>query len=293
MSLRSLEFASAESFVGIKRNALMSLASITTVGLTLAVLGGFALLILGLNNTAKTQLQKFEVAAFVKKGSAESAVKELDEKIRTLSHVKDVQLVTADEAWLEFRRDMSGSIDLTGVKHNPLPHTFRVTTDDPASTAAVAAGIRRMDGIDEVNEASREVEQVMRLTNLIKLIGGIAVGLLFLVTAFIVGNTIRMTVYARRREIRIMQLVGATNWFIRMPFVLEGTILGTIGGGIACILVYFGARYVSQTAVRIMPLLSQFTSNTDPVQFFGCIILMGSLLGMMSSIISVRRFLKA
>ena len=269
----------------------MSLASIITMGLALSVLGGFSLLVLGLSNTAKTQLQKFEVAAFVKKGTPDSTVKELEKKIKKLPHIKTVQLVGADEAWREFRRDMSGNVDLTGVKHNPLPDTFRITTDDPASTPAIAGYIRKMSGIDEVNEASREIEQVMRLANLIKLIGGIAVALLFLVTAFIVGNTIRMTVYARRREIRIMQLVGATNWFIRMPFVFEGTILGTVGGGIACVLVYFGAHYVSRTATRIMPLLSQFTSNVDPLQFFLCIVLVGGMLGMMSSMISVRRFL--
>jgi cell division transport system permease protein len=291
MSLRSLEFASSESFTGIKRNALMSLASIITMGLALSVLGGFSLLILGLNHTVQAQLQKFEIAAFVEKGRPESVVKDLDQKIRALPHVRTVQLVTAEEAWLKFRQDRGDSIDLSGVKHNPLPDTFRITTDDPASTADVAGSIRKMDGMDEVNEAGRELEQVMRLTNLIKLIGGVAVALLFLVTAFIVGNTIRMTVYARRREIRIMQLVGATNWFIRLPFVFEGTMLGTVGGGIACVLVFFGARYVSQTATRIMPLLSQFSSNVDPLQFFGCIVLVGAMLGMMSSMISVRRFL--
>lgn len=293
MSLRSLEYASVESVVGIRRNSLMSIVSITTVGLSLAILGGFVLLILGLHNVAETLPNKLEIAVFLDKDIPEADMVELDSKIRYLPHVESVQLLDADAAWEKFKRDLGDRVELGGVEQNPLPDSFRVKVDDPRYAVTTADAIRKMDHIDEVNEGRKEVEQIVRFSDLIKLIGGLSAAVLFLVTIFLISNTIRLTVWARRREIRIMQLVGATNWFIRLPLVFEGIILGAIGGGIACLLVFGGASYVTQLATEIMPLLSQFSSSVDPMYFFGSLVAVGCLTGAMGSLISIRRFLKA
>ncbi len=293
MSLRSLEYASVESIVAIKRNALMSLASIITVGLALSILGGFVLLTLGLHNATHTLLKRFEIAVYVQKGTSLSDVAALSIKIKALPHVKSVALISSDAAWKQFRREMGSKVELSGVRDNPLPDTLRVRVDDPKSTGSVASSITRMNKVDEVNEGRKEVDQVLRFANIIKMIGGATAGLLFLVTAFIISNTIRMTVYTRRREIRVMQLVGATNWFIRMPFIFEGAVLGALGGGIACGIVFGGAYYATQTVSQMMPLMREFSNSVDPVQFFGGLAALGCFLGMMSSLISVRRFLKS
>ena len=293
MSLRSLEYAAVESVTGIRRNSLMSMVSITTVGLSLAILGGFTLLILGLHNVAETLPNKLEIAVFLDKDIPEADMVELDSKIRYLPHVESVQLMEADAAWEKFKHDLGDQVELGGVEQNPLPDSFRVKVDDPRYAVATADAIRKMDHIDEVNEGRKEVEQIVRFSDLIKLIGGLSAAVLFLVTMFLISNTIRLTVWARRREIRIMQLVGATNWFIRLPLVFEGIILGAIGGGIACLLVFGGASYVTQLATEIMPLLGQFSSSVDPLYFFGGLVAVGCLTGMMGSLISIRRFLKA
>jgi cell division transport system permease protein len=292
MSLRTLEFATVESMVGIRRNALMALASIVTLAMSLAVLGGFVLAALGLSNATQTQLKNFELAVFVKNGASKQDVAVLETSIRKLPNLASVEFVSKEEAWPKFKQERKGQIDLTGVQSNPLPDSFRIKVSDAKLSHSVAERIRQLDNVDEVEEAAQQIAVVLKFANMVKLIGGIAIGILFIVTAFIVGNTIRLTVYARRHEIRIMRLVGATNWFIRLPFVFEGMLLGIIGGGVACGLVYGGTWYASQTVTKIMPLFAQFSSDLKPLHFYGGMVALGCVLGMLSSWISVRRFLK-
>lgn len=293
MSLRNLEFAIAESLTGIARNGLMSMASISTVGLSLAILGGFVLLALGLNNVVQTQLTKFEIAVWLDNRISDEATAELTDKIRSLPHVASAELVTAEATWEKIKRDWHGQIELSGVEPGSVSDHFRVKLRDPRYTAATSNAIRKMPDVAEVIEGRHVVAQVVRFADLVKLIGGCTAGVLFLVAAFIISNTIRLTVYARRREIKIMQLVGATNWFIRLPFVFEGTILGAIGGGIACLLVLGGSRYIIHVVTQIMPLLGQFSSGVDPARFFGSLVILGCIVGAAGSLISIRRFLKA
>jgi len=291
--LRSLEYAVGESFVSIRRNALMSVVSISTVGLALAVLGAFALLILWLNRVADVLPEKFEIAVFLDKGTPEQEVLELRSQVAAFPHVKSAALITAEAGWREFKREMGGRLELGGIEENPLPDALRVKVDNPRYTVSTADRIRKLKGIDEVVEGRREIEQVVRFADLVKLLGGAAGIILFLVTAFIISNTIRLTVFARRREIRIMQLVGATNWFIRLPLMFEGMILGAIGGAIACTLVFAGANYATKVVTQMMPLLTQFSTDIEPLHFLGALILVGCFVGAAGSLISIRRFLKA
>ena len=293
MSLRTLEYAAAESVVGIGRNGLMSMASITTVGLSLAILGSFVLLALGLNNLVQAQLDKFEISVWLKTDVSERQVAELSKSIRSLPHVQSANLETAEATWEKIKASWQNKIELGGVEPSVLSDHFRVKLDDPRFTKATAGRIRDMTAVDEVIEGRMVVEHMTRFADLVKLIGTGAALMLFLVAAFIVSNTIRLTLYARRREIKIMQLVGATNWFIRLPFVFEGTILGGTGGIIACVVVLGGTRYISRIVTQMMPLLQQCSSGVDPSQFFVGLVILGCFVGMMGSLVSIRRFLKA
>lgn len=291
--MRSIEYAIGESLVSIKRNALMSLVSISTVGLSLAVLGAFTLLILWLNTVADSLPDKFEIAVFLDKDLPRQEVLELRFEVADLPHIESATLVPAEVGWSEFKREMGGQLELSGIEKNPLPDALRVKVDNPRYTVRTANRIRKLEGIDEVVEGRREVEQVVRFADLVKLLGGAAGIILSLVTAFIISNTIRLTVFARRREIRIMQLVGATNWFIRLPLMLEGMILGAIGGAISCGLVLGGANYATKVVTKTMPLLTQFSANVEPLQFLAALVVVGCTVGAAGSLVSIRRFLKA
>lgn len=291
MSLRGLEYGVVESATAIRRNLLISIASIFTVALTLTVLAGFALFSLWLNNAAQSVLGKFEIAVFLDKGVPNADIVELREKIKNLPHVANVSLETADEAWAKMKQNLGDAI-ASGVATNPLPDSLRVKADDPKYTAQIAAAITKMQNVDTVRDGMDYVDPVVSIARVIKLASGIAAGILFLVTAFLIGNTIRLTVYARRREIRIMQLVGATNWFIRMPFFFEGITLGALGGGFAYLTMYGSSYYLTRFIERNVPLLGQFSTDVDPLMLAGGIVVLGCLMGGISSLVSMRRFLK-
>lgn len=293
MSLRNLEFAIVESATSIVRNSLMSMASVTTVALSLAVLGSFVLLAFGLNSAVQSQMKTFEIAVWLNEDVNEVEATNLELDIRKLPHVKSIELMTPQQTWEQIRKNWAGKVDLGGVQPNTLGSHFRVKLDDAKNTIATAEAIRKLPKIEEVIEGRQIVEQVVKFADFVKVVGWCASALLFLVAAFIISNTIRLTLYARRREIKIMQLVGATNWFIRLPYVFEGMILGVIGGGIACLAIIGGGQYLDSEVARAMPLLSQFSSGVDPMQFHGAVLATGCVIGAMASLFSIRRFLKA
>lgn len=291
--MRTLEFAFKESITGIIRNGLMSVASIGTVALALVVLGSFVLLAFGLNHAVESQLAKFEMAAWMTDGATDMQVADLEALIKSVPHVQSVERVSAEATWEKIKQDWKGRVNIEGVRPGSLTAHFRVKLDDPRYTTEAAEAIRKFPRVEEVIEAQQVVEQVVNFADIIKLASWGVGGILFLISAFIVSNTIRLTLYARRREIRIMQLVGATNWFIRLPYVFEGIILGAIGGGIACGLIFGGAHYLNEAVTKIMPLLTQVSSGLDPLQFNGGLVAAGCLIGMSGSLMSIRKFLKA
>lgn len=271
----------------------MSMASISTVALSLSVVGGVVLLALGLNNAVQTQLSKFEIAVWLDNSTTAQDRIDLDANIRALPYVQSVELQTAQATWDKIKSDWRDRVNLNGVQPTSLTDHFRIKLKDPRYTAATTKAIRKMPKVEEVIEGQQIVDQVVRFADFIKLVGWVAAGLLFLTAAFIVSNTIRLTLYARRREIKIMQLVGATNWFIRMPFVFEGMVLGVIGGGIACLIIFGGSHYLQEVVTKIMPLLAQFSSGMDPTRFYGALAAAGCFVGAAGSLMSIRRFLKA
>lgn len=293
MSLRSLEYAVSESAIGIRRNGLMSVASIVTIALSFSILGAFALLALGLNDVAQSLLNDFEIGVFLRNDVTEEQVSAIEAELKQMPHVAKVSFITKDAAWAKMRRDLQREVDLSGVQGNPLPDSFCIKLDHPRHTAETARELREIAHVEEVVEGRQIVLKIVKFADMMKLIGIIAAGGLFLIAAFIVSNTIRLTLYARRREIRIMQLVGASNWFIRMPFMLEGMLLGSVGGAIAFGVVLGGSQYVSDAVSKAMPWLGQFSSRIEPTQFLAGMVALGCVVGAVGSTISIRKFLKA
>lgn len=292
MSLRGLEYAIAEAALAIKRNFLMSTASVMTSALTLAILGGVVLMALGLHNGTTNFLKQFEMAVFLKKNTSKQSVDKITSEIQDIDHVSSVKLISADKAWDEMRSKLQDKVELSGIIGNPLPDSYRVKLDNPAYTAEVAKKIQLISQVDEVVKSQEYVDQALKLLNIVKILGMMIAILFFMVAAFIISNTIRLTVYARRREIKIMQMVGASNWFIRMPLLIEGSTLGIIGGGMACILLYAGSHYVSSWVTQIMPLLGKLSSGIDHRMLYGGTVGIGWFLGLVGTMISIQRFLK-
>ncbi len=290
MNLRSIEYVLQEAFTGIKRNGLMAFASISTIALSLCVLGVFALAALSANNFAQLQISRFEIVTFVPKEVGDAAALTIVEEIRKIDGVKSVELRSRDEEWAKFKHD-NPNFQNAGLPTNPLNYAIDVHVVDKTKIASIAEKIRKIENIKSVNENREVFGRVMALAKVTKAVSILGVIVLLITTVFIISNAIKLTLYARRREIRIMQLVGATNSFIRVPLVIEGMVFGAIGSFAAFILINLGSKYLSKMAEKITRILGQFQSGISNTELAFGLLFLGVVIGAVGSLVSIRRFL--
>lgn len=291
MNLRNIEFLIEEAFTGIVRNGLMAFASISTIALSLAVLGAFVLAMMSANHFTTDQIDRFEIAIFTVPGVTKAKADTLADSIKKIEGIKDVTILDRDEEWAKFKRERP-DFEAAGLQDNPLPHTLKVRIFNSDQLTMLSTKIRALADVDRVNVGQETFKRVVALANAIRAISFAGVIILLITTAFIISNAIRLTLYARRREIRIMQLVGATNHTIRTPLVIEGIVFGSAGALVAWVLLRLGGGYVVHSAQRITPMFSNFTSGLSGAGLAFWLLLAGAVIGAIGSFVSIRRFLK-
>lgn len=278
-----------EAFTGIRRNGLMAFASISTIALSLGVLGTFVLVALSANHFAQSQINRFEIIAFMRGGATLAQTEELAVQIRQKPDVASVKIRSRDEEWAAFKREQP-NITTGGLPYNPLPYSLDIKVTDAERTTALADKVRQMNGVHKVQDSRDVVNNVLRLARVIRGVSVAGVIVLLMTAVFIISNAIKLTLYARRREIRIMKLVGATNWFIRVPLIIEGVVFGAIGALAAWLLLRLGQVYVA-TAVDRMSFMAQFSSDVRPANLAIGLMVLGVAIGAAGSFVSIRRFL--
>lgn len=288
MKFSHLEFILEEALTGIRRNGLMAFASVTTIALSMGVLGAFVLIALGANNFTGSQVGRFQIAVFVK--GDQVAANRTASAIREMDGVRSVEIRDREAEWVRVKRE-NPNIELAGLPRNFLPYALDVKVADPASIPLIAAKIRVLPGIDGVQENRATLKRVLAAARLVKLFSIAGTAVLLVTSMFIISNAIKLTLYARRREIRIMQLVGATNQFIRLPLVIEGMVLGAIGAFAAWLLIVLGSSYVAHLAHNITPMLGHFSSGIEANQLAAMLVVLGTIIGAAGSFVSIRRFL--
>lgn len=289
VKLRNIEYLLQEAFTGIQRNGVMAIASISTIALSIGVLGAFILATLGANNFTAAQIGRFQIAAFMTNSANKTQVDMTVAQIQKIKGVESVAILDRDQEWADFKRDRP-DIESAGLPLNVLPYAMNIKVSEPSRLPMIAAKVRAMNYIDAVRDGKEDLGRVMAVAHVIKGISLAGVLILFVTTVFIISNAIRLTLYARRREIRIMQLVGATNWFIRIPLVIEGVVFGAIGAFIAWILLRVGTIYICRLSENIT-FIGQFSSKVQPANFAVTLMLLGAAIGAAGSFVSIRRFL--
>lgn len=289
LNLSSIEFLIQEAFTGIRRNGLMAFASISTIALSLGVLGAFVLVALGANNFTASQIGKFEVAVYMRTGVDRKTTDALADRVGKMRDVASVKVQSRDEEWATFKRT-NPNIESAGLQNNPLPFSLDVRVSNPNATTSIANKIRVMQGVHTVRDGREELGRVMAIAQVVRGISIAGVIVLLITAIFIISNAIKLTLYARRREIRIMKLVGATNWFIRVPLIIEGIVFGAAGAFVAWLLLRMGGIYVART-VSQMPFMAQFSSGIRPASLAATLIVLGIIIGAAGSFVSIRRFL--
>jgi cell division transport system permease protein len=285
-------FLVGEALTDIRRHGLMTLASISTVAVSLSILGAFVLIALHLNVIADALPRQFEVHAFTQTAIKPDDLQTLEARLRGLPGVTEVKLIPRDHAWVEYKRQYGTQADLEGIRENPLPDKFEIKARSPKRTLIVAQTLRGWPEFSRIKEGGRILERLIGISRLVRNIGATCAALLLLATVAVISNAIRVTLFARRREIRIMQLVGATNGFIRLPFLFEGIFDGAFGAAAACVLIAIGYRMLLEAVWSILPLTREFQGQVDLGQFFVLLATLGVAIGAAGSFISIRRFLK-
>lgn len=244
MDLSSLEFLVAEAWTNIKRNALMAAASISNVAVSLTILGAFLLVALNLHHEARMLAGRGRITVDLKETAA---VEQMEGAIWRDRRIERVDYRSAESNLRSLCEQMNWDYDdvLDTLGKNPLPDSFVIAVKRPEDIEPVAMSLQALEGTKDVRWAARIMEKLHAVRRAIERIGLIVGGLLVFAALTIVHTTIRLTVYARRREIRIMQLVGATNWFIRLPFLLEGLWCGFVGGLVAAVVLIVGYTYAT------------------------------------------------
>lgn len=294
MKIRTMEYFIREAVVSLKRNSLMSFASVSTVALSLLILGIFLVMVLNLNNMAAVLESQVQISVYLHDDLSDYETREIGTRITKMPGVTQVLFVPKDEAMERFKTrlgDQQGLLAALGDT-NPLPDAFEVKVDKPERVKALAETIGEMEGVENAKFGQEVVEKLFNLTKLMRIFGLILIIFLALAAVFIISNTIRITVFARRREIGIMKYVGATDWFIRWPFIIEGMILG-IGGALVAVLLigqlYSGLTREVYQSLAFLPLIPQYPF----INYISILLLVvGATIGALGSSISLRKFMK-
>ena len=294
MKLSTSEYFIKEVYTSFKRNIWMTLASIFTVVLSLFILGFFSIVILNLNKMADTLESQVQISVYLKDDLSQEEIDETKENLSKIEGLQDIKFITREEAMENFKERLGDQQFLLDALDdtNPLPDSFSLTVTSPQQVKTIADTVVALDSVESASYSQDIINHLFNLTHLIRLIGVALIILLTGAAIFIISNTIRLTVFARRKEIAIMKYVGATDWFIRWPFLLEGICLGFIGGGLATIFLYIIYNQVTQEiyeAMAFFPLIPQHPF-IDYISL--AILVAGIIIGALGSTISLKRFLK-
>lgn len=293
--LKSFPFLLREGCVNVRRHGLLSFTALCTITVALTILGASLWTAYRVTEIADQQPQKFNsIDVFLRVDATREQTNALAESLRNTHGVAAVQVITKEAAWASYEKN---DPSLTrAMPDNPLMDRLVVQAGSSADVGVLASRLRDKKlypSVMQVNDANQEVRVLLRFARLVKVLGvAISVGL-FLATLFVVQNTIRLTVFARRREIRIMQLVGATAGFIRLPLLLEGVFHGLFGGLLsAAFLLFMASKVSSFVAALHSPLIGSAQSQVTPWMVLAALALAGVLTGLSGSYVSVRRYLR-
>ena len=288
MKIRTMWYFTREASLGLSRNGLMTLTTIVTVTLSLIILGTFYIVIANANYLMDMAKGVLELRVYLN-DQADPYI--LQSRIIEFQGVKGVAYIPKEKGaeWLEINL---GVKDLFRVTDNPLPNMISIKLQDEARVKTLAQKVRALDGVNEVEYGETFIEMMLIITQIVWALGIGLIAIIGMVVLYIIVNTIRITVFARRKEIEIMKLVGATDWFIRWPFMIEGIILGLAGSSIALLLLSKGysllVQYIKQMAPFI-PLLAERLINR---QMFVLMTTFGTFFGALGSILSLKKFLR-
>jgi len=274
------------------RNAGMQATAVGTVAITIILLGLFLFVRGALTDLGDKLLDQIEVSAYLRSDVTPAQTAAIARFLKQDPHIASAQFVPKKQGLAELRTRTKGAIDTALLTENPLPDKFRIKARDPDGVPAVAASVGRLSGVDNVVYGQKIVQRLLQLGAVLRRIGIGVIVVFFVVAGIIISNTIRLTVYARRREIAIMQLVGATSTYIRLPFICEGLLDGVIGALLAVALLAAARAALWPRLLEALPWAQLTLVPVDVRVLAAQLVVVGAAIGVVGSWISVGRHLR-
>ena len=294
MKSNTTKYFFIDALKSLKRNRTLSVAAMITVFITFFIFGTFSLIGLNFNKAVENVASKIEVKVFLDKDIKLVDQREIEIKLNEQDGVKEVIYETKDEAFLNLQESLKstpGILQGYSLDKNPLQSSFIVKLEDPDKAQDIIDSVSDMSGLDSVENQKDMIEKISSVVKVVRIIG-IGLFIVFMaVSIFLITNTTKITVYSRRREIGIMKFVGATDWFIRWPFIIEGIMIGLIGSILSIALLFFAYKGVFDYLVSSLFLVTL----VPPAYILGTMgigfLVGGSLIGAIGSIFALRKFL--
>lgn len=289
MKLNTVEFLLHEAWISMRRNGIITVAAVSNVTAVLIVCGVFLLVAANVDQALGRQASKAVLTVDLVSKAEPAQVKS---KILADKRVKDVVFVSKEDNLHDLAVAQGWDLNALRLIPNPLPNCLKVVVVRADDIPDVAKVVRTIKGVADVHYAQQVTLRLLTLIRGAKITGLVLVLVLAVASLGIIGTTIRLTIYARRREIRVMQLVGATNWFIRLPFLIEGGVCGLAGGLLSMVLLMVGYSYLAGEASRSLPFMS-IIYGPRPLAVLAILMVLGGILfGIAGSLLATREYLK-
>ncbi|WP_049766020.1 permease-like cell division protein FtsX [Thermoanaerobacter mathranii] len=293
MLFRNFKYFLKEGFSNLARNRLMTIASITSVMAAMLILGLVVVIILNVNSLTYQVESQLELKAFLKDNISKEQVTQIGNDIKSIEGVTSVVFESKEEALRKFKQQLGDKSYLAeGLENdNPLPQSYIIKVKDANLMKDISTKIKQINGVEKVSYGQDVVDKLLGIIKIIRIVGLSIILILFIISIVIISNTIKLGVFARRREINIMKYIGATDWFIRWPFLIEGVILGLIGALLSVIILVLAYGYVLDVMNNklIMFQLLPLEKIVGGILLYFSMI--GAIIGALGSGLSIKRFL--
>lgn len=294
MKVRTLWYLIGEAMDGIRKNSVMSLTSVTTVTISLLILATFGTLAVNLQHVADSVESQVEVVAYLSTGLDSREADGFMSNLSSLEGVAEVRFISKRDALERLREQFGDQADLLQAveEENPLRDSVEVRVPDPGRIDGVVSSLRGMTEIERVVYQRDTVRRLYSVTSALRVLGLFLAAVMGGATLLIISNTIRVSVFSRRREIAIMKLVGATDGFVSWPFLLEGAVLGFLGAVIATGVTWGGYLWLVEKVREVLPFIPLVSPQPFLTNTMKNLILIGVLVGALGSVMSIRRHLR-
>ena len=297
MNLAKIRYSVSQAKKNIFRNGIMSIASLFTISCCLVILGLFTIVTFNINSFTDQIKDQCEVQLYINKGTDDNRITQIGEEILTFSNVKEILFYPREELYKYALNDVfKGKEELIGEyteEDNPFSDSYKITLKDISKTSQTVQDLQKLNDVSHIETRQDVANIVISISKAVKNISVIVMFILLIISIVIISNTVRLTVFNRRKEINIMKYIGATDRFIRIPFVIEGVLIGLFGAVVSFVLVSWGYLTIlfkfSHSSFDIVELVPYI--NLAPIVAI-VFVIFGCLIGIIGSAISMRKYLK-